>query len=317
MTSPAASAGAYAKIRCTLSQPTPAWPRQTSRCQDSENTKRDADKMPHWAGGIGRPAPQPLPGYADRPIPSQLDNMAEMDKEHILNEIRRTAKENGGSPLGHARFQQQTGIKDTDWFGRYWARWGGALREAGFLPNSLQGPYAEDLLLERFVKLISELGRFPGLGDLRLKRHQDPTFPSHNTFNRFGSKRRFVAKILEYCRSRDGFDDVVSLLGADTARSGEPRQRREVPDVIEVGFVYLLKSGRYFKISKTNAQGRRERELAIQLPEKARTVHVIKTDDPAGIEVYWHTRFAAKRRHGEWFEVDATDISAFKRRKFM
>jgi hypothetical protein len=32
-----------------------------------------------------------------------------MDKEHILNEIRRTAKENGGSPLGQARFHQQTG----------------------------------------------------------------------------------------------------------------------------------------------------------------------------------------------------------------
>ena len=40
------------------------------------------------------------------------------------------------------------------------------------------------------MKLISELGRFPGLGDLRLKRHQDPTFPSHNTFNRFAAKRR-------------------------------------------------------------------------------------------------------------------------------
>lgn len=27
-----------------------------------------------------------------------------MDKKHILDEIRRTAKENGGSPLGQARF---------------------------------------------------------------------------------------------------------------------------------------------------------------------------------------------------------------------
>jgi hypothetical protein len=74
-----------------------------------------------------------------------------MGKGHILDEIRRTAKENGGSPLDRARFQQQTGITQADWFGRYWARWGDALREAGFSPNSLRGPHAEELLLERLA----------------------------------------------------------------------------------------------------------------------------------------------------------------------
>ena len=78
-----------------------------------------------------------------------------------------------------------------------------------------------------------------------------------------------------------------------------------------------FKSGRYYKIGKTNAHGRRERELAIQLPERAQTVHVIKTDDPAGIEAYWHQRFASKRKHGEWFELDHVDIGAFRCRKFM
>jgi hypothetical protein len=241
-----------------------------------------------------------------------------MDKDHILDEIRRTAKENSGSPVGQARFQQQTGITQADWFGRYWARWSDALREAGFSPNSLQGPHAEELLLQRLAQLIRELRRFPGVGDLRLKRHQDRTFPSHNTFTRFGAKRHLVARALEYCRSRAGFDDVVSLLDALVSSAAETRQLRdESPHEIDIGFVYLLRSGRFFKIGKTNAHGRRERELAIQLPEKARSVHVIRTDDPTGIEAYWHTRFAAKRRHGEWFELDAADISAFKRRKFM
>jgi hypothetical protein len=75
------------------------------------------------------------------------------------------------------------------------------------------------------------------------------------------------------------------LLDPLVSSAAETRQRRdESPHEIDIGFVYLLRSGRFFKIGKTNAHGRRERELAIQLPEKANSVHVIRTDDPMGSE---------------------------------
>jgi hypothetical protein len=37
-----------------------------------------------------------------------------MIKQHIIDEIVRTAEKNGGSPLGKKRFQLETGIKESD-----------------------------------------------------------------------------------------------------------------------------------------------------------------------------------------------------------
>lgn len=64
-----------------------------------------------------------------------------MEKQHILDEIRRTAAANGGKPLGWRRFSSETGINHRAWEGRFWARWGDALREAGLEPNQLTEAY--------------------------------------------------------------------------------------------------------------------------------------------------------------------------------
>jgi hypothetical protein len=72
-----------------------------------------------------------------------------------------------------------------------------------------------------------------------------------------------------------------------------------------------------YKMGHSNAVGRREYELGIQLPERVKEIHRIRTDDPVGIEEYWHKRFGSKRKNGEWFELTASDLKDFTRRKFM
>lgn len=239
-----------------------------------------------------------------------------VDKEHILAEIRRIALEHGGEPLGRARFATETGIKETDWAGRYWARWNDALQEAGFQPNQLQQRFDDDAVLSQLIPEVRRLGHLPTTNELRLRRREDASFPSAGVFGRLGSKRELAGRLADYCGEHPECADVLQVILPLLEREESPSDHAE-EGAVEFGFVYLLKSGRHYKLGRTNSFGRRERELAIQLPERATTVHVIKTDDPVGIESYWHSRFADRRRNGEWFELTPTDITAFKRRKFM
>src|SRR5579863_7589025 len=118
-----------------------------------------------------------------------------MEKQHIIEEIIRTAKENGGSPLGQARFSSETGIAKSDWFGKHWARWGDTVREAGYSANQMVEAYDREFLLEALARLILDLGRFPASGDLRLKARCDPKFPAHTTFDRLGTRKQVTAMV--------------------------------------------------------------------------------------------------------------------------
>ena len=239
-----------------------------------------------------------------------------MKKGHILAEIQRTAGENGGVPLGQNRFSSETGISKADWCGRYWVRWSDALREAGYRPNAFASAVPEEQLLAKLLELTRELGHFPVEAELKIKARSDAEFPSHNTFRRLGSKAARAARLRTFALER-GCADVADLCPPGVEAVAPPEREEDLAPDADLGFVYLLRSGRFYKVGRTNALGRRERELAIQLPEKAKLVHSIKTDDPAGIEAYWHRRFQERRKNGEWFELTPRDVSAFRRRKFM
>ena len=242
-----------------------------------------------------------------------------MTKAEIINEIKRTTAMNAGVPLGWRKFATETGIGEPNWKGKYWARWSEALKEAGYEPNEMTKGHGETALLDKYAKLALQFGGLPTVADIRLQISKGLEFPDWNTFTRqFGEKPKLVARLREFCLACPEYASVVGFCDNYVPRSrGE--QEGQSPAGVQMGYVYLFKHGsrREYKIGRTNNALRREGEIAVELPEKVQPVHVITTDDAAGIEAYWQKRFADKRKNGEWFELNATDVAAFKRREFM
>jgi hypothetical protein len=244
-----------------------------------------------------------------------------VQRSEILAHIQRIAKADGAPP-GKNRFQAETGIKRHEWYGVYWARWGDALEEAGLIANTLQEKFAKDSILEAYLKLLEALGRVPTEGDIRIAKRSDDSFPSHSTLsNHLGLKRERLTVALNYASTRPNSASAVGILQRavdDLPPEAEAPEEFDAVAPYATGFVYLIKSGKYYKIGKTNSIDRRQYEIGLHLAEGLEPIHSIETDDPSGIEVYWHNRFKDKRMNGEWFNLSASDVRAFRlRRKFM
>jgi len=166
--------------------------------------------------------------------------------------------------------------------------------------------------LEKLACLTLELGHFPINAEIKMKARKDENFPSHSVFDRLGNKSELRLKLQTFCSQHTNYNDVIPLIPIS-----KPTNENKNLTVVSKGYVYLMKHGsrNEYKIGRTNNVMRREGELSIELPEKLSPIHTIETDDPAGIEKYWHARFSQKRKNGEWFSLSAEDVKAFKRWK--
>lgn len=241
-----------------------------------------------------------------------------VSKDEILDEIRRCAAENGGAPLGRDRFIAETGIKPSYWNGIYWVTWTEALREAGFQPNSMnERKLDEDGLLLQLALLTRRLSRYPTHAEMNRECRTDNMFPSVRTVQtRIGGKQAVVSRLRDFAKSHDGFADVWEILSTHVADE-KPEEPDDPVTAQADGVVYMFKSGRHYKIGWTGHIGRRSYEIDRHLPEKAVLIHSFETDDPEGIEIYWHKRFEDRRvrKEREWFALTNADVAAFKRRR--
>jgi hypothetical protein len=231
-------------------------------------------------------------------------------RELILSEIRRLAAESGRPP-GKLAFERATGITEGKWSGRLWARWGDALKEAGFEPNPLTPKLDKNLLLQKLTDCCRHFGRWPSQSELKLYRVQvDRTFPTETTLrDHFGGRDGQISSLRDCCVNH-GIRDVITLL------PNEPSEQISQNAKAHDGYVYLLRSGRHYKIGQCQDLEKRIKQITIALPEKVTLLHAIATDDPPGIEAYWHRRFDRQRANGEWFKLTPSDIAAFCRRRF-
>lgn len=233
-------------------------------------------------------------------------------RDRIIGEIQRLARESGGQPPGFRFFQQKTGIGVAAWRGVYWARWGDAVKDAGLTPNTAPLKYDEEFLLSSIADVCRHFGRIPSVMDFRIYGRNHPELPNHKSIYRhFHSTENMLRHLAEWTRQNGSYADVAAMLAGRF--DDDPQASKSAVD----GFVYLIEWGVNYKIGRGNQLERRVKQVRTGLPDSGKLVHAIRTDDPPGIEAYWHRRFADKRaENGEWFKLSKYDVAAFKRRKF-
>lgn len=237
-------------------------------------------------------------------------------REKIISEIRRLSAKHG-RPIGRELFEKEAAIAKHSWLGVYWARWGDALKEAGFDPNAKTPKTDLEVYFIKLANAFRHYGRVPVTAELRMYRKIDPSMPTHSTFDKtFGGKHEMLRQLKVWVSNKPNYADVANLLEEiEDGPKAEITSKAPAND----GWVYVIQYGDSFKIGAGSDLERRVKQVTTKLPDNAELIHAIKTDDPFGIENYWHRRFADKRakNNSEFFKLSIQDIRAMKRRKFM
>jgi hypothetical protein len=246
-----------------------------------------------------------------------------MSKEEILSEIRRFVAANGGRVPGQRIFASATRIKLRAWRGKYGARWADAVREAGFDPNAMVEKIPDEFLLEKLAAFTTGLGHFPVSAEIDMHARTVPDFPVWDTIGRrYGGMKKTAEALLEF--SMKTGNTALTELCEERLQRGALKPTAAAPPpgrpAAKAGFVYLKYSPslRLYKIGKAIKPDKRGAGISLLLPEDLVPKHEIKTDYPFILEKYWENRFRAKKKQGEWYDLDSEDIESFKkRREFM
>lgn len=183
-------------------------------------------------------------------------------------------------------------------------------KAAGDKPREFRHPGRSlDEFFEQYGSVVREFQGIPKEADWKHRRLK-PTPSGYR--KKLGLRwSQMPGAFLEWAALKPEWADVVEI--CRSAQATETSDAPAVPD--SSGYVYLMRSGKFHKIGRSKSPEKRGYEVGLKVPDDIKTVHVIKTDDPAGVEAYWHNRFKDKHKRGEFFELSPQDVRAFKRWK--
>ncbi len=233
------------------------------------------------------------------------------NRDNIIAEYNKLKKHLGKPPSSRV-FLKETGIHKRHLENEFGSNaFSKLVSECGDIPQAFSKPKSSltDILIQ-WAQLARSLNKLPTTGDWSF--HNCSTTTDGIAKSHQIKWQDLQGLFLEHFSKEIAWSDVVEMIPVP---SSDNQILQAKDDKFINGRVYLIKSGKYHKIGRSNSVGRRHYELTIQLPEEATLIHAIDTDDAIGIEAYWHGRFRDKRKNGEWFELTTEDIKAFKRRK--
>ena len=241
-----------------------------------------------------------------------------MTKEQAIIIAQDLAAKNGGK-ISFRSFIEEAGIPQQRLRKALWfPGWNKFLQEIGLSTKEFfneRTPNSD--IVSAVAELVKRLKHWPTEDEFVKEKKVNSAFPDVSLIRR-AKKSGTLRLHLEHYRPEDETCAIVRDIAKRLPVAANEDEADDSDTSMRVqGFVYMLRNGRRYKIGFTNSPVRRFREVRIELPDETIQVHTIPTDDPKGIEDYWHRRFASKQiRDTEFFELDANDIRAFKRRKY-